>query len=324
MQTSSMPSRIKPAQAAAPDASVVEAVRGFNRYYTQKIGVLQQGLLQSPWSLSEARVLWELAQRDGSTASELKALLQIDPGYLSRILQRFQAAGLLRSSPSTQDGRRRLLRLTAKGRKAYATLDARSREDVTRLLQPLPAGGRESLLRAMHTIRTALGGGAAAAAQGEVKLREHRVGDLSLIVHRQALLYAQEYGWNMEFEALIAEIAAKFLRNFKPGRERCWVAERGGELLGAVFLVERSKTCAQLRMLHVEQGARGQGIGARLVRECTQFARAAGYRKIMLWTNSVLSAARHLYVNEGYRLVKEEPHHHFGKALVGQNWELKL
>ncbi len=300
----------------------VAAVRRFNRFYTRQIGVLQEHLLKSPFSLTEARVIYELAQRDQATATELGVELGLDAGYLSRILRGFEKRGLIDKQPSPADGRRTLLRLTDGGRKAFARLNADARQEVETMLRDLPADAQFRLVQALGTIEGLLGG------QPERKapylLRPHRPGDMGWVVQRHGALYAQEYGWDEQFEALVAEIVARFVRRYDPKRERCWIAEREGENVGSVFLVRRSATVAQLRLLLVEPQARGLGIGKRLVDECTRFARQVGYRKIMLWTNSVLDAARHLYERAGYRLVDEERHHSFGHDLVGQTWELKL
>ena len=300
----------------------VEAVRRFNRFYTKQIGVLQEHLLKSPFSLAAARVIYELAHHEQTTATELGAELGLDAGYLSRILRGFQKRGLIEKKPSKTDGRQSLLRLTARGQEAFAKLNRDSGTEVGAMLQDLPEESQSRLVAAMHTIEGLLG------AQPEHKvpylLRPHRPGDMGWVVQRHGELYAQEYGWDERFEALVAEIVAKFIRELDPKRERCWIAEKDGGNVGSVFLVEKSRTVAQLRLLLVEPKARGLGIGARLVDECARFARQVGYRKIMLWTNSVLHAARHIYEKAGYRLVHEEPHHSFGQDLVGQTWELEL
>ena len=300
----------------------IRAMRRFNRFYTRHIGVLRQKLLDSPYSLAEARLLYELAHRERPSATELGRDLQLDPGYLSRMLRGFEQGGLLRRQPAPDDARRSLLSLTAAGRKAVAELEARSDAEVGEMLQPLAGPARARLLQSMQAIEEVLGPAPEAARPW--LLRNHRPGDMGWIVHRHGLLYAQEYGWDESFEALVAEIAAGFVRNFDPARERCWLAERDGEILGSVFLVQESKTVARLRLLLVEPSARGLGIGRRLVEECVQFARQAGYRRITLWTNDVLASARRIYEAAGFRLVAEEPHHSFGKDLVGQTWDLKL
>jgi len=302
----------------------VEAVRRFNRFYTKQIGVLQEHLLRSPYSLTEARVLYELAHHEQATATatDLGAALGLDAGYLSRILNSFQKQGLLERKTSETDGRRSLLRLTPRGRNAFGKIDAASHNDVGAMLRNLPPDAQSRLVAAMHTIEALLG--APPDQRARYFLRPHRAGDMGWVVQRHGVLYAQEYGWDEQFEALVAEIVAKFMRQHDPKRERCWIAEQDGENIGSVFLVKKSEGVAQLRLLLVEPQARGLGIGTRLVNECGRFARQAGYRKITLWTNSVLHAARKIYEKVGYRLVLEEPHHSFGADLIGQTWELEL
>jgi len=300
----------------------IDTVRRFNRFYTRRIGVLRDGLLGSPYALAEARVLYELGQRDGPTAAELGRELNLDQGYLSRLVRGLERGGLVARARSDVDGRRNHLALTAKGRRAFATLNARSNEEVAGMLAALPDAAQRGLVSALATVETVLGAGPQA--RVPYLLRTHRPGDIGWVIGRHGALYAEEYGWDETFEAFVAEIAARFVRNFDPKRERCWVAEREGRNVGAVFLVRKSATVAQLRMLIVEPEARGLGIGRRLVAECERFARRAGYRKIVLWTNDILDAARHLYEEAGYRLVKAEPHHSFGKDLVGQYWELEF
>jgi DNA-binding MarR family transcriptional regulator/GNAT superfamily N-acetyltransferase len=305
-------------------APLVEAVRHFNRFYTRRIGVLQEGLLKSPFSLAEARVLYELAHRESPAASELARDLGIDAGYLSRILKSFEKLALVRRTRSKSDGRQSNLSLTAKGRRTFATLDAQSSEEVHAMTAKLTRASRGQLAGAMQTIERLLGGDETASPAVPYVLRPHQPGDMGWVAHRHGVLYAQEYGWDESFEALVAEIAAKFIRKFDPQRERCWMAERAGVIVGSVFLVKRSKSVAQVRLLLVEPDARGLGIGRRLVEECIRFARQKGYRKIMLWTNDVLTAARKIYEQAGFQLVEESRHHSFGKDLMGQNWEFHL
>jgi len=297
-------------------------VRRFNRFYTKQIGALSDHILKSPFSLAEARVIYELAQREKATATDLGGELGLDAGYLSRLLAAFKKRGLIARKPSETDGRQSFIRLTEKGRKAFAELNAHSHNEIEALIGGLSPADRNRLIEAMRVIEEALG------ARPEQKIpyiiRHHQPGDMGWVTHRHGVIYNEEYGWGEEFEALVAEIAAKFIRNYDPKRERCWIAERGGEIAGSVFLVKKSKTVAQLRLLLVEPSARGMGVGKRLVNECVRFARQTGYKKITLWTNSVLDAARHIYEEAGFQLVKEEPHHSFGHDLVGQNWELKL
>jgi DNA-binding MarR family transcriptional regulator/GNAT superfamily N-acetyltransferase len=300
----------------------VEAVRRFNRFYTKRIGVLLEGLLHSPYSLAEARVIYELAQRDTATATDLGRELGLDAGYLSRLLRGLRSEGLILKAPSENDGRQSLLRLTEKGEAAFAMLNARSRDQFAAMLNALPVEDQGRLVKAMHRIEEILG------ARPEIRqpyiLRPHQPGDMGWVVHRHAVLYAAEYGFDEEFEALVAEIAAAFIKNFDAQKERCWIAEMDGAIVGSVFLVKKSPAVAKLRMLLIEPPARGLGLGGRLVEECVTFARRAGYRKITLWTNSVLHAAIHIYEQAGFRLVHEEPHHSFGQDLVGQTWELDL
>jgi DNA-binding MarR family transcriptional regulator/GNAT superfamily N-acetyltransferase len=300
----------------------VEAVRRFNRLYTQQIGVLQERLLRSPFSLTEVRVLYELAHRQRLTATELGKELGLDGGYLSRILRGFEKRGLIGKRPSEADGRQSHLGLTEKGRDAFAPINARSHDEVAAVLGTLSTAQQNRLVEAMRTIEGLLG------TQPEQKplylLRPHRPGDMGWVVHSHGVLYAREYGWDEQFEDLVASIVAKFIQHYDPKHERCWIAEKDGEPVGSVFLVKRSKTSAKLRLLLVEPKARGVGLGTRLVNECMRFARQAGYRKIILWTNSVLYAARHIYEEAGFRLVHEEAHHSFGHDLIGETWELKL
>jgi len=298
----------------------VASVRRFNRFYTSRIGVLHY--LGSDFSLAEVRVLYELAHRTTApTASELGKDLGLDAGYLSRLLRGFERRGLIARTRSDSDGRRSHLALTAGGRAAFAPLGARSHTETAALLSALSESDQERIVEAMETIETVLGG---PQAPPPFTLRPHRPGDMGWVVQQHGALYAQEYGWDERFEALVAGITAKFIEHYDPARERCWIAEKDGEPVGSVFLVKRSKTVAQLRLLSVSPKARGLGLGARLVAECEQFARAAGYRKIVLWTNSVLTAARRIYEAAGYTLVSSERHRSFGHDLVGETWEKAL
>jgi DNA-binding MarR family transcriptional regulator/N-acetylglutamate synthase-like GNAT family acetyltransferase len=310
-------------KATQPANQKIDAVRGFNRFYTRQIGVLREGLLRSPFSLTEARVLYEIAHRPEPTATELCQELGLDPGYLSRILGKFEKSGLVSKSASRSDGRQILLKLSAKGRRTFATLDARQCEEVASMLRPLSPAGHSELVQAMHAIESLLGHRIESGMP--YVLRAHQPGDMGWVVHRHGALYAQEYGYDEQFEALVAEIAAKFIQNFDAKGERCWIAEKAGEIVGSVFLVKKSKTVAKLRLLLVEPSARGLGIGKRLVDECIRFARQASYKKIVLWTQSELPAARHLYQQAGFRLVEEEPHRSWGRDdLVSEIWELDL
>lgn len=302
----------------------VEAVRRFNRFYTRQIGVLREGLLKSPYSLTEARVIYELAHHERATATHLSRELDLDAGYVSRILGRFEERGLIEKRPSEADGRRILVSLTERGGRAFAELNAASRAEIEGLLNGLTEERQRRLLSAMSTIESLLD---APPERGvPYLLRPHQPGDLGWVVQRHGVLYDREYGWDEAFEGLVAEIVARFLREYDPKRERCWIAEREGRNVGSVLLVRHPERegVARLRLLLVEPEARGLGIGTRLVQECGRFARRVGYDRITLWTNSVLDEARRIYEREGYTLVHEEPHHSFGHELVGQNWELEL
>lgn len=299
----------------------VSAVRAFNRFYTRKIGVLG-GMASSPFSLAEARVLYELAHRQRPTATEIRKELGLDAGYMSRILREFERRKLVRREPSRTDERQRYLSLTTQGKKAFVPLDQRSSRDIAAMLGQLSRAERKQLVDAVDTIRRLLGD------RDEPKapylLRPHQPGDLGWVVHCQAILYAEEYGWDGTYEALAAEIVAQFIKNYDPKRERAWIAEKDGERVGAVFVAKQSDEVAKLRLLHVEREARGLGIGKRLVEECIRFARQAGYQSMTLWTQSILQAARGIYKQAGFELVREEKHHSFGKDLTGETWELKL
>ena len=298
-----------------------ERIRQFNRLYTKQIGILHEGLLDSPFSLTEVRVLYELAHRTSPTASELAAELNLDAGYLSRILGAFEKKKLIRRSASTADARQLHIDLTAHGRRIFLPLEERSTAEVAGMLAKIPPPAQEKLLSAIQTIEGLL---ASPARSTGYLLRSHQPGDIGWVIQRHGAVYAREYGWTIEFEALVAEIAAAFLRDFDPARERCWIAERDGVNLGCIFLANGGDGVAKLRLLLVEEQARGLGIGRRLVQECVAFARQAGYRKITLWTQSILHAARRLYADAKFRLVDEKPHHSFGADLVGETWELDL
>jgi DNA-binding MarR family transcriptional regulator/GNAT superfamily N-acetyltransferase len=302
----------------------IEAVRRYNRFYTRRIGLLREGLLESPFTLTEARAIYELAHHESATATHLGRELRLDAGYLSRILRSLEQRGLIGRRPSETDRRQQDLTLTEKGQQAFAELNAASSREVDAMLSELSSADQQRLVQAMETIQSILG------AQPEHRvpyiLRLHQSGDMGWVVQSHGLLYRQEYGWDEEFEALVAEIVASFIRNFDSKKERCWIAEKDGENVGSVFLVKHPEHdgVAKLRLLLVDPRARGLGIGRRLVQECSRFARQARYHTITLWTNSVLHTARHLYEEEGYRLVREESHTSFGHDLVGQTWELKL
>lgn len=304
------------------DAQMIEAVRHFNRFYTRQLGLLDEGLLDSPFSLTEARVLYELAHAQALTATMIGRELGLDAGYLSRLLKKFESQGLLSREISGNDSRQAVLRLTPAGQAAYAPLNQASQTQVGDLLARLPAAHREQLLDAMRTIQNLLGEPKPAAVP--YILRPHRIGDMGWIVHRQGLLYAQEYGWDESYEALVAEIVAGFIKNFDPKWEYCWIAEREGRIAGSVFVLRETPTQAKLRLLYVEPEARGLGIGQRLVEECIRFARQKGYKRLVLWTNDILLSARKIYQAAGFKLLDEEAHHSFGNDLVGQHWGLDL
>jgi DNA-binding MarR family transcriptional regulator/GNAT superfamily N-acetyltransferase len=297
-------------------------VRRFNRFFTRQIGALREGLLHSPYNLTESRILYEVANRDNLTAADLCRELGLDAGYLSRILARLESQGVLEKVPSPNDGRQRLLRLTPAGQEAFTLLDQRSREEVGEMLAEHTEEEQVRLLKAMHTIESILD--KSLKFSEPFFLRPHEPGDMGWVTHRHGVLYAQEYGWDSTFEALVAQIVADFINNFDPTRERCWIAEMNGEIVGSVFLVRRDETTAKLRLLLVEPKARGLGLGSRLVEECIRFARRVGYQKITLWTHSILVEARHIYQKKGFQLVAEEPHHSFGHDLISETWELAL
>jgi DNA-binding MarR family transcriptional regulator/GNAT superfamily N-acetyltransferase len=302
-----------------------EAIREFNRFYTRRIGALGEGHLESKFSLTEVRVLFELANREHPTASEIAETLGLDRGYLSRTLRSFQKRGLITTKTGPDDRRRALIRLTPAGRRAFSPLDTRARADIVAMLEPLPAGEQQRILDAMRAIRASLDRKKTSPEKSApYTLRPHRPGDMGWIVHRHGFLYFKEYGWDERFEALVAQVVADFIETFDSARERCWVAERDGEIVGSIFVVAKSKTVAKLRLLLVEPSARGLGIGSRLVDEVIRFARQAGYKKIVLWTQRELTAARKIYAAAGFKLVSEDPHDGFGKKVVAETWELPL
>ncbi|MEI9422314.1 helix-turn-helix domain-containing GNAT family N-acetyltransferase [Mesorhizobium sp. Cs1299R1N1] len=307
---------------AAPGKNLIDAVRAFNRFYTRQIGLLDEGLLKSAFSLTEARVLYELAHRDGLTATDLGRDLGLDAGYVSRLLKKFERLHLISRVTLVSDARQSSIALTPAGRNGFAPLNKDSHDQVAALLDRLPASEQYRLVNSMRTVQRLLDD------SGEPKipylLRPLQVGDIGWIIRRQGMLYAQDYGWDETYEALVAEILANFVKSFDPKWERGWIAEREGEVVGSVFVVRKSDQVAKLRLLYVEPSARGLGIGKRLVDECIGFARARGYKTLTLWTNDILTAARHIYQAAGFKLIEEEPHHSFGKDLVGQNWDLEL
>ena len=300
----------------------VAAVRAFNRFYTRKLGVLDQQLLDSPYSLSEARVLYELAYREEPSAKEIGGALGLDAGYLSRIVQNFDEAGLITRTPLPSDRRQYRLALTVKGRQTFAKLERSMRDEVAAMLAKLPHDGKARLIGAMAEIERLLG--EAGSSSAPAILREPRPGDMGWVVQSHGAFYAREYGFDSSFEALVAEIAAKFLASFDASRERCWIAEIEGQQVGSIFLVRHTDDVAKLRLLLVDPAGRGQGLGHRLVSECVAFAKACGYRRITLWTQSNLVAARKIYQDAGFKLVATEPHRSFGQDLIGETWELEL
>ena len=300
----------------------IEAVRAFNRFYTRQIGLLDEALLKSSFSLTEARVLYELANREGMAASDLVRDLALDPGYLSRLLRKFEERGLVERAATEADSRRSEITLTLLGRQAFAPLNEGSNDQVRAVLDRLPRDEQDRLVKAMQVVRRLLGDGAEP--RVPYLLRPLQVGDVGWIAHRQGLIYAQDYGWDETYEVLVAEILVAFVRNFDPKWERSWIAEREGEVVGSVFVVRKSPEVAKLRLLYVEPSARGLGIGRRLVDGCIAFARAKGYETLTLWTNDILGSARRIYQAAGFTLAEEEHHHSFGKDLVGQTWNLDL
>ncbi|CAN7449749.1 bifunctional helix-turn-helix transcriptional regulator/GNAT family N-acetyltransferase [Pararhizobium sp. LjRoot238] len=301
-------------------ADRIETVRAFNRFYTNQLGLLGRAFLDSRFTLTEARIIYELAARPGLPAKKLIEELHLDPAYLSRILKKFRGDGLLTTRPDPQDQRSQLLELTTEGLSEARVLAVRSRQEIAAMLSALNATQQEIIATAMGRIETLL----STASAKDFILRPHQPGDISWVLGRQTKLYIEEYGWNGEYEGLAMQIAADFIQNFKPGREFCWIAEADGEIAGSVFLVDAGGGTAKLRLLYVEPFARGLGIGRALVRQCVAFARDAGYETLMLWTNDVLVSARRIYEAEGFALVHEERHHSFGKDLNGQTWQLSL
>ena len=300
------------------------AVRRFNRFYTRQIGVLRKTYLDSPYSLGEMRVLYEIAHGDGVTASDIARALDLDAGYLSRVLHNFEKRGLITRNASAKDARQSHLALTARGRKTFAPAERRSQRDVAAMLGKLGGDEQAKLIAAMQTIENLLVGNPGAAPKPEYILREPRPGDFGWIVSRHAELYAQEYGWGTPFEGLCAQIVADFVNNYDPKLERCWIAELNGENVGCVMLVKDAPGVARLRLLLVDPQARGLGLGQRLTDECVRFARQAGYKKITLWTHSNLTAARHVYENAGFTLTSSEKKHSWGQDVVAEYWDLTL
>lgn len=294
-------------------------VRGFNRFYTHQIGVLQEHLLQSDYSLTEIRVMYELSSRGDLTSADLCQMLGLDAGYLSRLTSGFEKKGLIQKVRSATDARAVQLHLTDHGRAVLAPLEQQTQREVIALLDSLPEPQQQQLTEAMKRIQALLQGTAPS-----YLLRDPQPGDMGVVVQQQTAIYAREYGWNWEFEALVAEIVAKYLREFDPTCERCWIAEKDGEVVGSVFVIRHDQTTAKLRMLYVNASARGMGIGQRLVDECVRFARQVGYKSMLLWTVDILTDARKLYQKAGFELIEEEPMVSFGKSLVSQTWARPL
>jgi DNA-binding MarR family transcriptional regulator/GNAT superfamily N-acetyltransferase len=304
-------------------AEYIDAVRRFNRFYTRQIGALNAGFLGSPFSLTQVRVLYELAHRDRISASDLTRDLGIDPGYVSRILVAFEKSGLVRRKISRADARRVELSLTARGSRLFRELDERQRDEVRKMLSRVPAKEQRDVVHHIQSVEHTLSRSQLEDLKPALR-HELRPGDIGCVIHRQAVLYQEEYGWDHTYEALVAEVLAKFVRNFDAVKERCWIAERGGEIVGTIFCVKKSAQVAQLRLLYVEPSVRGSGLGTQLVEECINFARQAGYRRLTLWTNSVLKSARGIYERTGFHLVARQRHRSFGQNLIGETWDLDL
>lgn len=303
----------------SPASDRAERIRHFNRFYTRRIGVLQDHLLGSAFSLTEMRVLYELASHGAARALDLRTELGLNAGYLSRVIATLEGQGLLERTPHPDDARSQLLALTAHGRQTFQPFEEASRREVLAMLAPLSQAQQLALVNAMDRVQQLLG-----ARSAEVVLRDPQPGDMGLVVHKQARLYALEYGWNNEFEALLADIVATYLRTFDAASDRCWIAEQQGEMVGSVFVVRHDATTAKLRMLYVDASTRGLGVGRRLVDEAIGFARTAGYSRMLLWTNKVLLDAVRLYERAGFALVEEEEHHSFGSDQISQVWALDL
>jgi Transcriptional regulators len=301
----------------------IEAIRAFNRFYTNRLGLLAKGYLETPYTLTEGRILYELGSRRRVSSTQLNRDLGLDPAYLSRILKKFREAGLLATEPDPTDGRSRILFLTAEGTEIYETLGDRSRRQIAGDLQDVDEVDQARLVDALAIVHAILDPSSTGETE-PVILRPHRIGDMGWLVEAQATAYAREYGLNEKFEGLIAEVAGRFIANFNPQRERSWIAERGGTRVGSVLVADGGGNIAKLRLLYLDPRARGLGIGRKLVNECVRFATAAGYGKLSLWTNDMLTAAIRIYETAGFKLVSEERHSMFGPECVGQTWELDL
>jgi DNA-binding MarR family transcriptional regulator/GNAT superfamily N-acetyltransferase len=317
-------SRVTAPANARPAGEAIDIIRSFNRRYTRQLGLLDTGLLGSEFTLTEARVLYELANGENSTATQIAGELGLDLGYMSRLIKKFARRRYIKRTRSPVDARQSRLRLTLRGRAVFDPLDRAARHQIAEMIAPLAPAQRSVLLSAMQSVQRLLEGGSTEASREPFAIRPIRIGDIGWITHRQGILYSQEYGWDATYEALVAEILANFVKNHDSDLERGWVAERDGEIIGSVFLVRASADLAKLRLLYVEPTARGLGVGRRLVQECIDFARSKGYKTLTLWTNDVLVSARRIYQAAGFQLTKEERHHSFGKDLVGQTWDLAL
>jgi DNA-binding MarR family transcriptional regulator/GNAT superfamily N-acetyltransferase len=309
---------------ARAGGEAVDIIRGFNRFYTRQLGLLDPGLLGTEFTLTEARILYELANRHAFTATDIARELAIDLGYLSRLITRFERKGYIQRTRSPADARQNYLKLTRRGREVFDPLNQAAREQIAAMIDPMTPGNRSDLLSAMQSVQRLLQPASDQPQPGPPIIRPLRIGDIGWITHRQAVLYAQEYGWDGTYEALVAEILANFVKNFDSDFEGSWIAERDDVIIGSVFLVRASTALARLRLLYVEPEARGLGLGKLLVRECIEFARTKGYETLTLWTNDVLVSARRIYEAAGFQLIKEERHHSFGKELLGQTWNLAL
>lgn len=308
----------------APLPTHIDTIRRFSRFYTRRIGVLHEGLLGSALSLTEGRIVYEIATRAQTTATNLRDDLDLDAGYLSRTLKSLEARHVITRTASASDARQTLLKLTADGQRLFADIDAASKREVAMLLHPLDSADRAVLVNAMTAIERLLSTEHGDAPGRDVVLRPHRPGDMGWVVHRHGILYTQEYGWDQTFEALVAKVAADFIDSFNPARDYCCIAERDGQILGSAFVVAKDATTAKLRLVFVEPQARGLGIGRRMVEDCLQFARTSRYARMTLWTNDVLVPARALYERLGFELTASEPHRSFGQNLVGETWERDL
>lgn len=306
----------------AAEFATIDAVRDFNRFYTNFLGVLNKAYLDSPYTLTDVRVLFEVGFRGGVAASALTRELHLDPAYLSRIVKRFREDGLIETTPDPNDARSQVIKVTEKGQAQFEEFVRRSRAQIAGYFDKLAIGAPEHVVAAMRTIQDTLGTDETAATP--TIIRNHRIGDIGWIVQSQGRFYSEEYGWDHRFEGLVAEVAGKFLSNFNAQKERCWIAERHGLNVGSAMIADGGNGVAKLRLLYVDKAARGLGLGRLLVDECIRFSREAGYHTLSLWTNDVLDTARAIYIKAGFKLTAEEKHRMFGTELNGQTWELDL